>query len=108
MHKLVQRNLIKINDRPNYEEPNFKPPWYNENDKSEFHKIKGHTTNNYMRLKNIVEDLIENGEVDVEPHIKNKDLKIYKDPIPNHSRGITKGKNKFTIRLLSIMARILF
>lgn len=68
MHKLVQKNLITINDRENYEEPNFKPPWYNKNDKCEFHKIKGHTTNNCMRLKNIVQDLIKKGELDIEPH----------------------------------------
>lgn len=80
MHKLVNKNLSKINDKENYKEPNFKPPWYNENDQCEFHKIKGHTTNNCMRLKNIVQDLIKKGEVDIEHWPKNKDLNIYKDP----------------------------
>lgn len=79
MCKIIQMNPIKLSDRTNYEEPNFKPLWYNENNQCEFHKIKGHTTNNCMRLKNIEQDLIEKGEVEIEHHLrpsKNRDMKI--------------------------------
>lgn len=93
MHRLVQQNLIKVNDHPNYEELSFKTPWYNEKDLCEFHKIKGHTPNNCMRLKHIIQDLIEKEEVDVEHHPGNKDLQIYTNPILNHAKNNEKGKD---------------
>lgn len=97
MHKLFQTNLIKLPDKTTYDEPNCKPPSYNENDQCKFHKIKGYMTNNCMRLKNIIQDLIEKGKVDIEHHpgsSRNRDMGIYKDPIPNHSRGNDKGKGQ--------------
>lgn len=66
MCKLMQQNLIKVNDHLNYQEPSFETPWYIDKYLCEFHKIKGHTTNNCMRLKHLIQDLTNKGEVDVE------------------------------------------
>lgn len=46
MHKLIQMNLIKLPNQTNYKDPNFQPPWYNENYQCVFHRIKGHKKNN--------------------------------------------------------------
>lgn len=63
MHELVQQELIKINDSPIYGEPSFKLPWYNKYEQCEFPKIKGHTTNRCDTLKNIIQDIIDQGEI---------------------------------------------
>jgi hypothetical protein len=39
------------------------------------HKFKGHTMKNCMRLKHIMQDLIDKGQVDVKHFIGNKGLK---------------------------------
>lgn len=66
MKKLLNENLIKIPTYENYQEPDVKPPWYNKNQLCDFHKIKGHTMNSCMRLKNTVQDLIDQRIINVE------------------------------------------
>lgn len=94
MHNLFKKILIKINDSLTYGDTSFKTQWYNEKDLSKFYKNKGYTTNNYMRLKNIVQDLVEKGEVDIEHWLGNHLFKIYNDALPNHSNENGKGKNQ--------------
>jgi hypothetical protein len=59
MQNLIQASLITLPTYENYREPQVKPSWYNENHLCDFHKIKGHTTVGCMKLKNIIQDLIE-------------------------------------------------
>lgn len=95
MKKMVKKNLIKIPTYENYQEPQVKPPWYNENHLCDFRKIKGHTTANCMRLKNIIQDLIDEKIINVEQPAGNQDLKIYMNPMPDHNKGNNKGKKKY-------------
>lgn len=75
--------------------PKVKPPWYNKNHLCDFHKIKGHTMASCMRLKNLIQDLIDDKIINVEQPIGNQDLKIYTNPIPDHNKGNNHGKKKY-------------
>lgn len=64
--------------------------WYRENEYCEFHKIKGHSTNRCLKLKNYIQDLIDRGDIELEsnePISKNQQLGIYKDPFPKHDQN---------------------
>lgn len=43
-----------------------KPTWWNDNEFCEYHRNKGHKTNNCHKLKNIIQYLIGNSEIKVE------------------------------------------
>jgi len=70
-----------------FDENQSKPACYRENEYCKFHKIKRHSTNHCMRLKNYIQDLIDRGDIELEGGentSKNKNLGIYKDPFPKH------------------------
>lgn len=46
-----------------------------------------------MKLKNLIQDLIETKQIEVEPQGGNKDFKIYTDPMPDHGKGKAKETN---------------
>lgn len=48
-----------------------------------------------MRLKNIIQDHIENDTISIEVPAKNWDLKIYKNPMPYHNKDNNNGKAKY-------------
>ena len=60
--------------------------WYNEEESYHFHHQKGHDTNKCRTLKNIVQDLIYNGKLEVDNlvTIPNQNLGIYQNPLPQH------------------------
>lgn len=94
MKKLVEENLITLPNFEHYQGPQEKPSWYNKCDLCDFHKIKGHKTTNCMKLKNIIQDLIESNTISIEVLVGNQDLKIYKTPLPNHNKTNNSGKSK--------------
>lgn len=51
----------------NYE-PQVKPPWWRDNEHCEFHQGKGHKMSNCHRLKDLVQDLIDRGEIQIKGH----------------------------------------
>lgn len=65
-----------------FDENKPKPAWYKEIEYYEYHMIKGHFTNRCMKLKNYVQDLINNRDIQIEgdkPLLQNKQLGLYKD-----------------------------
>lgn len=50
----------------NYQEPQVKPPWYNDQNHCDFNKIKGHTTSSCMRLNNIIQDPNESHDINID------------------------------------------
>lgn len=86
MQQLVEANLIKIPVYENYQGPQVKPPWYNKHF-CDFHKIKGHATTSCMRLKNRIQDLIDDNVITIKQPAGNQDLKIYTNLMPNHNKG---------------------
>lgn len=87
--KLVANKVITVPDFPPYE-PKVKPNWWNDDEFCEFHKSKGHKTSNCHRLKNIVQDLIDRGDIEIEGHSSNQEHEVFKEPFPKHDKG--KGK----------------
>ena len=64
--KLVDHNLMVFpNTRP-FDENQPKPTWYRENEYCKYHHIKGHDTNNCFRLKVFLQNLVDDGEIEVE------------------------------------------
>ncbi|GLJ07896.1 hypothetical protein SUGI_0076310 [Cryptomeria japonica] len=93
--KLVANKIITIPDFPPYE-PIVKPNWWNDDEYCEFHKIKGHKIGNYHQLKNIIQDLIDRGDIEIEGHSSNQEHKMFKEPFPKHDKGKSKATDDQT------------
>lgn len=50
---------------------------------------------NCMRLKNLIQDLIDDITINVEQPAGNQDLKIYTNLMPDHNKGNNNGKEKY-------------
>lgn len=61
-----------------------KPSWWNGVHCYEYHRNKGHRTNGCQRLKNLVQDILDKGDIMVEGH---NDHKAFKIPLPNYDKG---------------------
>lgn len=82
----------------NYE-PQVKPLWWRDNEYCEFHKGRGYKTNNCHRLKDIIQDLVDWGEIEVDGYNKktsNKDHTMLKNPLLSYEKGgpSHQGKNQ--------------
>ncbi|MGI4370291.1 hypothetical protein ACR2V4_27250, partial [Klebsiella pneumoniae] len=49
-----------------------------------------HKIGNCHRLKSIIQDLIDRGDIEIEGHSSNQEHEIFKEPFPKHDKG--KGK----------------
>ena len=78
--------MVFPNTRP-FDENQPKARWYRENEYYKYHRIKGHDTNKCIKLKNFIQNLVDNGEIEVEggPTSKNAKLKIFQKPFPDHN-----------------------
>lgn len=70
-NKLLANKLITLPENPPYE-PKAKPDWWNDDEYCEYHKSKGHLTTNCHGLKNIIQDLIDRGDIEVDGHTSNE------------------------------------
>ncbi|KAH9313031.1 hypothetical protein KI387_028066, partial [Taxus chinensis] len=65
-----------------------KPSWYKEHDYCDLHHVKGHKTNKCLRLHHYIQDLIENGKIEVDTPEKtqtpNENMGIFKELFPKH------------------------
>lgn len=68
-----------------------KPNWWNDDEYCELHKSKGHKTGNCHRLKNIIQDLIDRGDIEIEGHSSNQEHEMFKEPFPKHDKGKAKA-----------------
>ncbi|GLJ20143.1 hypothetical protein SUGI_0365630 [Cryptomeria japonica] len=93
--KLVANKVITIPDFPPYE-PKVKPNWWNDDEYCEFHKSKGHKIGNCHRLKNIIQDLIDRGDIEIEGHSSNQEHEMFKEPFPKHDKGKAKATDDQT------------
>lgn len=82
LKKLLQSNVIKLPEVKPYETTIFKPTWWNDNDFCEYHRTKGHKTSSCWTLKNLIQDLIEQGDMSMEIHKGRKMLTILFSRIP--------------------------
>lgn len=88
--------------------------WFNEEEFCHFHFQKGHDTNKWITLKNVVQDLIDNGKLEVDNPIAipNKNLGIYQNPlslhVSLHSKQVTYNwiqDNSSFISMISVATR---
>lgn len=68
-------------------ETQIKKRWWNDNHYSKFHRNKGHKTNEYMKHKHIIQDLIDNDKIKVYGHQSNNDHNEFKEPWPRYEKG---------------------
>ncbi|KAH9320024.1 hypothetical protein KI387_021793, partial [Taxus chinensis] len=63
------------------------PSGYKENDFCNFDRMKGHSHENCKMLKNIVQEMVDTGDITLDnPNAPtNRNLKIFNKPFPNHS-----------------------
>lgn len=95
LKELLDNNVITLTPQ-RYYEPRVKTPSWNDLYYCNYHRCKGHRTNNYQALWNLLQDLIDNSTITIEGHHTNDDHQALKDPLPNYQKGETldsKAKN---------------
>ena len=91
---LLQNQIITLLDNSHPYDPQPWSTWWNENAYCEYHKNRGHKTNDCIKLCHKVRDLIDDGEIVVGGHNKNSDHKAFKEPFQHYDKGETsKQKN---------------
>ncbi|KAH9320701.1 hypothetical protein KI387_015340, partial [Taxus chinensis] len=63
------------------------PAWYKEHEFCNYHRVKGHSDNNCITFKNIIQEMLDNGDLVLDsPNAPaNQNLHIFKKPFPNHA-----------------------
>ena len=64
-----------------------KPDWWKEDHFYNYHRSKGHNTNNYFKHKDAIQDLIDRGTVVMDGLVKKYDHKAFKMPLLEHEKG---------------------
>jgi hypothetical protein len=88
LKELLDNKVITLPPQRDYE-PRVKPPTWNDSYFCNYHRCKGHKTNNCQALRNLVQDLIDNGTITIEAHHNNNDHQAFKNPLPNYQKGET-------------------
>lgn len=88
MKTLLANKIISLPEIKAFDlEP--KPRWWRENDFYDFHCNKGHKTNNYICLKHLIQDKIDEGEIVIDNHKSNNDHTTFTKPFPKHNQGVS-------------------
>lgn len=74
-------------------EPQVKLSWWNDAHYCEYHRNKWHRTHNFLRLKNLVQDLLNNSDIMIDGHKNNDDHEAFKNQIPNYDKGSSSSSN---------------
>ena len=74
--------------------PLAEPDWWKEDHFCNYHWSKGHSTNNYFKLKDAIQDLIDGGTVLINGLVKNIDHKAFKTPLLKYDKGESFHANK--------------
>lgn len=84
-HQVITLLEIRLEDTINKDSQ-----WYNEEEYYHFHYKKFHDKNKYQTLKNVIQDLIDNGKLEVDNPfaIPNQNLGIYQNPLPQHPSNV--------------------
>lgn len=73
LNKLFAKKIITLPDNQPFD-PKINPLWWNENEFCEYHKSNNHKTSNCHKLKNLIQDLIDNGAIEVDGHTSNENM----------------------------------
>lgn len=76
----------------------YDPPveldWWRDEQYCNYHRNKGHTMKNQFKLKDTIQDLIDQGKVVTDGLVKNSNHKDFKQPLPEYEKGETSKANK--------------
>lgn len=61
--KMAKENLTKYPPTQQIDQDQSKASWYRDNEYCKFHRVKGHTTLRCKKLKDYVQDLIDQKEI---------------------------------------------
>lgn len=88
MRTLLADNIISF---PLIRSPDFepKPKWWRENEFCDFHRGKGHKTNNCFSLKHTIQDLINSGDITIDNPKSNNDHTAFIEPFPKHGQEVS-------------------
>lgn len=89
---VANKIIILLESRPY--KPQVKPSWWNDSHHCEYHRNKGHKINECMKIKHLVQALIDDGTIKVEIPQNNEDHTIFKTPVLNHEKGKTSNTNQ--------------
>lgn len=89
----IANKIITLpNSRPY--EPQLKPPCWNDVHHCEYYRNKGHKATKCMRLKHVVQDLIDYVTIKVDGPQNNEDHTSFKTPFLNHEKGEASNLNQ--------------
>ena len=77
--------MLPNNSRP-YDPP-LKPNWWRDDQYCNYHRKKGHNMENYFKLKDTIQDLIDQGKVTIYGLVKKPGHKDSKQPVPKYEKG---------------------
>ena len=87
LKNLIANKLVTLPDNSHPYDPPVRPPWWREDHIFNYHQSKGHNIENYFKLKDIIQDLIEARKVVIDGLVKNADHKAFKQPLPKYEKG---------------------
>ena len=85
--KILAHNLVHPYDAAKFCIPEVKPWWWDEKAYCKLHNGIGHDIENYGRFRHIVQDLIENGKLEVDGLNTNADHIAFKETLPKYEKG---------------------
>ena len=91
---LVANNYLTLPTNSRSFDPSIKPNWWKEDHFCNYHRSKGHNTNDCFKLKDSIQDLIDGGIVLTIGLVKNLDHKAFKTPLPKYDKGESSQANK--------------
>ena len=90
--QLLQNDYLHL--PPIKDEPLTNSSWWDDNKYCEYHRTKGHKTTSYFQLKHAIQDLIDEGDVVLDPSLSsNADHTIFKDSLAKHDKGQSSSSN---------------
>lgn len=76
--------MLPKNSRPY--DPFVKSPWWREDHYCNYHRNKCYNTDNFLKLKNVIQDLIDEEKVSVDELAKKYDHMDFKKPLPKYEK----------------------
>ena len=78
--------MVFPNTRP-FDKNQPKSRWYRDNEYYNYHRIKGHDTKKCIKIKIFIQNLIDNGEIEIEggSHSKIANLEIFQMSFLDHN-----------------------
>ena len=87
LKNLIVNKLVTLPNNSHPYDPPIRPPWWKEDHTCSYHRSKGHNTENFFKLKDIIQDLIKAGKVVTDGLVKNADHRAFKQPLLEYEKG---------------------